>query len=96
MRELIASACVKELKPSVPFIVDVMKNTANRCYSGGPDGISSDGEIAYKDGRAPWRFEPAQAKKVQTNVNSGETDTKDFAKKETLLNSTIEQAVYRQ
>lgn len=66
-REIVASDCIKEMKLTIPFLVDDMKDTANKAYSAWPDRIyivGTDMKIAYKADRGPWGFKPDDAKKA--------------------------------
>jgi hypothetical protein len=61
-----------------------MKDTANRLYFGWPDRIyiiDGDGKIAYKAGRGPWGFKPADAKKVLTKLLKEKKPAKKNLKK---------------
>ncbi len=63
----LASKCVKEMKLSIPCIVDDLKDTAGKAYAAWPDRIfviSKDMKIAYAGRRGPASFKPEEAKKV--------------------------------
>lgn len=58
-----AQQCVATLKLSIPALVDGEDNRVNRAYAAWPDRlyvIGSDGRIAYKGGRGPSGFRPAE------------------------------------
>jgi len=66
-RRKLASDCAREMGLSIPFLIDDMKNTANRAYAAWPDRlyvIGADGRVAYKGARGPWGFRPQEAVKV--------------------------------
>jgi len=65
-RFTVASTCAKSMKLSIPFLIDDMKNSADKQYSGWPDRmyvIGGDGKVAYKGARGPWGFKPKDAEK---------------------------------
>jgi len=56
-----ASACAKNLKLSIPMLIDDMANTANKAYAGWPDRlyvVGKDGKLAYVGGPGPRGFRP--------------------------------------
>ena len=61
-RKNTAKACKVGLKINIPIIVDGMNNAANRAYGGWPDRlyiVGTDGRIAWRGGRGPRGFRPA-------------------------------------
>ena len=63
-RVLAATDCVKNLKLSVPVLIDDMRGTAEKAYGGWPDRlciVDIHGRIAYHSARGPWGFVPAHA-----------------------------------
>lgn len=60
----VAGECMKDLKLSIPCLVDDMQNTAQKAYAGWPDRlyvIDADGKVAYKGGPGPRGFKPDEA-----------------------------------
>lgn len=58
-RRKVASDCVKNLKLSIPALIDDMEDSTEKAYSGWPDRIfivGSDGKIAYRGDRGPAGF----------------------------------------
>lgn len=63
-REDVASECMKDLKLTIPCLIDDLKNTAQRAYAGWPDRlyvIDKDGKVAFRGEPGPRGFKPAQA-----------------------------------
>jgi hypothetical protein len=63
-RVKVAGECLKDLKLTIPCLVDDMNNTAQKAYAGWPDRlyvISKDGKVAYKGEPGPRGFKPADA-----------------------------------
>jgi alkylhydroperoxidase family enzyme len=59
----IASKCCAALKMTVPLVVDKMDDRVGHLYSGMPDRlylIDQSGKVAYKGGRGPFGFKPAE------------------------------------
>lgn len=57
----VAGECIKSMKLSIPALVDDMKDTAEKAYSGWPDRfflVGKDGKIAYVGERGPRGFKP--------------------------------------
>lgn len=55
----VASDCVKKLNLSPPALVDDMKDTAEKAYSGWPDRlfvITTEGKIGYRGEQGPKGF----------------------------------------
>lgn len=69
----IASDCLKDLKLSLPALVDDMNDTAEKAYSGWPDRIfivTKEGKIGYRGERGPWGFKVSEAVKwLERNVS---------------------------
>ena len=63
-RVKVAGECIKDLKLSIPCLVDDMQNTAQKGYAGWPDRcyvIDGEGKVAYKGGPGPGGFKPQEA-----------------------------------
>jgi len=59
----VASACAKDLKLSIPMLIDDMANTANKAYAGWPDRlyvVGAGGKLAYCGARGPRGFRPTE------------------------------------
>ncbi|MBI2901452.1 MAG: deiodinase [Planctomycetes bacterium] len=66
-RVKVAGECLKDLKLSIPMLVDDMKNTAQKAYAGWPDRlyvIDKEGKVAYKGAQGPQGFKPAEAEEA--------------------------------
>jgi len=66
-RAALADKCMRELKLTLPVLLDDMEGTAEKGYSGWPDRIvvvGVDGGIAYPGRRGPGGFKPAEAEAV--------------------------------
>jgi hypothetical protein len=66
-RAKVAHACVKDLKISIPTVLDGLDNAVEKAYAGWPDRIyviAKDGTIAYKGAPGPRGFVPAEAEKA--------------------------------
>ncbi len=68
----VASDCIKNLKLSMPALVDDMSDTAEKAYSGWPDRlflVGKDGKLLYVGGQGPRGFKPdeleAELKKLK-------------------------------
>jgi hypothetical protein len=62
-RNKIADTCCSVLKITIPMVVDDMNDRIGHAYSGMPDRlyvIDAQGRIAYKGGRGPFGFRPAE------------------------------------
>src|SRR5262249_46312428 len=60
--EVAAKGCVA-LKMTIPLLVDGIDDRVGHAYSGMPDRlylIDRDGRVAYKGGRGPFGFKPAE------------------------------------
>ncbi len=58
-----ASTCASELKLNIPTLIDNLDNKVEKAYSGFPDRlyiVSKDGKVAYRGGRGPFGFKPAE------------------------------------
>ncbi len=63
-RVKVAGDCIKDLKLSIPCLVDDLQNTAQKAYAGWPDRcyvIDKEGKVAYKGNPGPAGFKPADA-----------------------------------
>src|SRR5262245_5227308 len=63
-RVKVAGECIKDLKLTIPMLVDDMENTAQKAYGGWPDRlyvVAKDGKIAYRGGLGPMGFKVAEA-----------------------------------
>lgn len=66
-RVKVAGECMKELKLSIPCLVDDMQNTAQKGYAGWPDRLyvlDKEGKVAYKGEPGPRGFKPADAEEA--------------------------------
>lgn len=62
-RQSVAASCSTTLKMSIPLLVDTIDDTVGHAYSGMPDRlylIDRRGQVAYKGGRGPFGFKPAE------------------------------------
>ena len=62
-RVKVAQTCGKSLDLGFPMLVDTMDDTVGARYSGMPSRlylIDHDGKVAYKSGRGPFGFKPAE------------------------------------
>lgn len=60
-RTAVAGACIKGLKIDIPAVVDDLRNTTERAYTGWPDRlyvVDPDGRIAFKSAAGPYGFDP--------------------------------------
>jgi type I thyroxine 5'-deiodinase len=60
-RDEAANSCVRKLGIEIPALVDDMRDTAERAYTGWPDRlyiVDHDGRIAYKSKAGPFGFHP--------------------------------------
>src|SRR5687767_7965460 len=59
----VAAECCGALKMSIPLVVDGIDDAVGHAYSGMPDRlylIDRAGKVAYKGGRGPFGFKPAE------------------------------------
>jgi hypothetical protein len=59
----VAQVCTRNLGLSFPVLVDTMDDVVNKRYCGSPSRlylIDAQGKIAYKSGRGPFGFKPAE------------------------------------
>jgi hypothetical protein len=59
----VAEKCCARLEMSIPLVVDELDDRVGRAYSGMPDRlylIDRAGRVAYKGGRGPYGFKPAE------------------------------------
>jgi hypothetical protein len=59
----VAAKCCRRLEMTIPLLVDEMDDPVGRAYSGMPDRlylIDRQGRVAYKGGRGPYGFKPAE------------------------------------
>jgi hypothetical protein len=62
-RDTVAQTCAKTMGLSFPTLVDKIDDSVNDCYSGLPSRlyvIDRSGRVAYKSGRGPFGFDPAE------------------------------------
>lgn len=62
-----AGSCMKDLKLSIPCLVDDMENTAQKAYAGWPDRlyvIDAEGKVVYQGGPGPRGFRPDEAERA--------------------------------
>lgn len=65
-REAAAESCLKDLKISIPVLVDDMKDSVATTYSAHPDRlfiINAEGKIAYRGDKGPRGFNSADMEK---------------------------------
>ncbi len=58
-----AAECCGALEMTIPMVVDSIDNRVGEAYSGFPDRlyvIDRDGKVAFKSGRGPFGFIPAE------------------------------------
>lgn len=66
-RVKVAGECMKDMKLSIPCLVDDIANTAQKGYAAWPDRIyvvDKEGKVAYKGGPGPGGFKPAEAEEA--------------------------------
>src|SRR5262245_14052091 len=59
----VAAKCCTALKMTIPLVVDDLDDRVGHAYSGMPDRlylIDREGKVAYKGGRGPFGFRPAE------------------------------------
>ena len=62
-RRAVASKCCVALSMTIPLVVDRVDDRVGHAYSGMPDRlylIDKAGRVAYKGGRGPFGFKPAE------------------------------------
>lgn len=62
-RRKVAGQCSAALKMTIPLLVDGIHDEVGHAYSGMPDRlylIDRAGRVAYKGGRGPFGFKPAE------------------------------------
>jgi hypothetical protein len=63
-RVKVAGECMKDLKLSIPCLVDDIANTVQKAYAGWPDRlyvVGKDGKVAFRGEPGPRGFKPADA-----------------------------------
>lgn len=64
----VAETCLTKMKlKGIPAVVDKMDNKVARAYAAAPDRlylVGKDGTIAYRGGRGPFGFLPAELEKA--------------------------------
>ncbi len=63
----VAGTCVKDLKLSLPCLIDNLEDQANKVYCGWPDRfyvIEKGGKVAFQGGIGPQGFKPDEADAV--------------------------------
>ena len=66
-RVKVAGECMKNLKLTIPCLVDDLQNTAQKAYAGWPDRLyvlDSEGKVAYRGEPGPRGFKPAEAEEA--------------------------------
>ena len=66
-RASVAGACLTKLGIKLPAVIDDVRNTAERAYTGWPDRlylVDRNGRIAYKSLPGPFGFRPAELEKA--------------------------------
>ncbi len=64
-RIALAETCGDELELSMPCLVDDMANTVDELYAAWPERlyvVDTEGRIAYRGGRGPFGFAPAEVR----------------------------------
>ena len=62
-----AQTCSIKLDLKLPMVIDSLKNSVERSYAAWPDRlflVDAEGKIAYRGGRGPWGFKPAELEKA--------------------------------
>ena len=62
-RALLAGTCVRKLGIKIPAVLDEFGDSTEKAYTGWPDRmylIDRNGKVAYKSGRGPFGFKPAE------------------------------------
>jgi Iodothyronine deiodinase len=62
-RDTVARQCCSALGITMPLVVDDLNDLVGHAYSGMPDRlyvIDHEGKVAYKGGRGPFGFKPAE------------------------------------
>ncbi|RPI29559.1 MAG: deiodinase [Acidobacteria bacterium] len=70
-RSSVAGVCLTKLGIKLPALVDDLKNTAERAYTGWPDRlyvVDRQGRIAFKSPPGPFGFRPAELEKALERV----------------------------
>jgi hypothetical protein len=65
---------MKDLKLSIPCLIDDVKNTAQRAYAGWPDRfyvIDREGKVAFRGAPGPRGFKPAEAEAALSKLFPG-------------------------
>ena len=60
-RQQVAKSCAKDLKFTMPLLIDELDDGAARAYGAYPDRlyiVGRDGKIAYRGGEGPRGFKP--------------------------------------
>lgn len=66
-RDQAANTCVVKLGIHIPALVDDMRDSAERAYTGWPDRlyvVDQAGRVAYKSKAGPFGFDPEEMAKV--------------------------------
>jgi len=67
----VASECVREMKLSIPAIIDGMDNKVGEDYAGWPDRlyiVDKAGKIAYRGGKGPGGFKPLEMEEALKKI----------------------------
>lgn len=78
-RQLVAEQCAAKLKPSIPFYVDDIADTAGNLWSAMPARlyvIDSQGKVAWKSGRGPFGFKPEEMEQALLMLQLAEADSR--------------------
>jgi hypothetical protein len=97
-REGVAGTCLKDLKLTIPCLLDDMKDTAEKAYAGWPDRfyvVDVEGKIAYKGDPGPRGFKPdlaeaALKKLLPERAEKAAEKSKDGAKGEKAEDAAAE------
>ncbi len=72
-RESAAMHCAQDLDLKIPILMDDMKDSTERAYSGWPDRlyvVDKDGAVAYAGGPGPSGFKPSEAQAALKRLTS--------------------------
>ncbi len=70
-RVKVAGQCIKDLKLSIPCLVDDMENTVQKGYAGWPDRfyvIDEEGKVAFKGAPGHEGFKPSEAEDAMKSL----------------------------
>jgi hypothetical protein len=67
----LAQKCLKDMKLTMPCVLDDMENTTERAYHAWPDRIcivDVDGKVAYYGAQGPGGFRPREAEEALKKI----------------------------